>query len=332
MTAVSNDPYWWPQINFNINFSYYIAASSAAVLYDWALTIGQEFELVWGHHWSLITVLYIGLRYIGIVYIVINMLQLLPTVSVTDEVRVSEILNTSSSVQHTDCNSCNVMYFTVNWMSVVTNAMLGVIMITRLYAMYQKSRNMLIFLVVFFTSVTIACGVMTGMLNKYTIGGELILSGTYMCYPYDPEADTAILLPMTWILSTVWEVLALCLAVWIVVKHFRELQQSPTGWVVRDYFTVLMRTHVVYFASFVAVSCLNLGLLFPSLDSLAVGPQIYFGIRQVLSVMQLFVLGPRLILGVRQHHAKVVDNSDAGVDMIPMSFQQRTHLSTGSGV
>lgn len=89
---------------------------------------------------------------------------------------------------------------------------------------------------------------------------------------------------MPWILSTIWEVFALCLAVWIVVKHLYELQRSPTGWVVRDCFTVLMRTHVVYFArcvcnlnvvnflfwsfvhaSFVAVSCLDLGLLFPSL-------------------------------------------------------------------
>lgn len=214
-------------------------------------------------------------------------------------------------------------------MSVVTNAMLGVIMITRLYAMYQKSRNMLIFLVAFFTAVTIACGVMTGMLNKYTVGEELILSSTYQCYDYDPEANAVILLSMPWILSTVWEVFALCLAVWIVGKHLHELQRSPTG---RDYFTVLMRTHVVYFASFVAVSCLDLGLLSSNLDSLAVGLQIYFGIRQILSVMQLFVLGPRLILGVRQHHAKVVDNSDAGIDMIPMSFQQRTHVSTGSDV
>jgi predicted RND superfamily exporter protein len=46
------------------------------------------------------------------------------------------------------------------------------IMITRLYAMYQKSRNMLIFLTVFLTAVTIACGVMIGMLNKHTVVGK----------------------------------------------------------------------------------------------------------------------------------------------------------------
>ncbi|KAG2340987.1 hypothetical protein BDR05DRAFT_950077 [Suillus weaverae] len=324
MTTVSNAPL----INFNINFSYYIVASSAAVIYDWALTIEQELELVWvsrvpyqkdainwqqRYHWSLMTVLYISVRYVGIAYIVINMLQLLPTVSMTDE-------------------GCNVMYLTLNWMGVLTNAMLGAIMITRLYAMYQQSRNMLIFLIVFFTAVTIACGVMVGMVNKHTVGGELILSGTYMCSCYDPEADALILLFMTWVLSTVWEVLALCLAVWIVVKHFRGLPRSWTGRAVGDCFTVLMRTHVVYFASFAAVSCFDLGYLSPQLDSLAVGPQIYDGIRQILSVVQLFVLGPRLILSVRQYHTKDIDNSGAGVDMIPMSFQERQLASTGSGV
>jgi hypothetical protein len=55
---------------------------------------------------------------------------------------------------------------------------------------------------------------------------------------------------MTWILSTVWEVLALCLAVWIVVKHLRELQRSSTGWAIGDCFAVLMRTHVIYFARY----------------------------------------------------------------------------------
>jgi hypothetical protein len=71
-----------------------------------------------------------------------------------------------------------------------------------------------------------------------------------MCYPSDPEADALVLLFMTWILSTVWEVLALCLAIWIVVKHFREMQRSSTEWTVGDCFTVLMRTHVIYFARY----------------------------------------------------------------------------------
>jgi len=53
---------------------------------------------------------------------------------------------------------------------------------------------------------------------------------------------------MTWILVTVWEVLALSLAVWIAVKHFRELRRHSTSGIIGDCFTVLMQTHVSYFA------------------------------------------------------------------------------------
>jgi hypothetical protein len=49
-------------------------------------------------------------------------------------------------------------------------------------------------------------------------------------------------------------------------------------------------------------------------------------------VMQLFVLGPRLILGVREHHAKVVVDSDAATGMGTIAFQERVHIQTGNGV
>ncbi|KAG1773458.1 hypothetical protein EDD22DRAFT_857673, partial [Suillus occidentalis] len=38
------------------------------VVYDWVLTIGQEIELIWRQRWSLMSVLYLVIRYIGIPY------------------------------------------------------------------------------------------------------------------------------------------------------------------------------------------------------------------------------------------------------------------------
>jgi len=75
-----------------------------------------------------------------------------------------------------------------------------------------------------------------------------VISGIiHMCTSMD---DASFLLsPITWILGTAWEVIALCLAIWIAVKHFKELQRPSTGWTVGDCFTVLVKTHVFYFAS-----------------------------------------------------------------------------------
>jgi len=48
--------------------------------------------------------------------------------------------------------------------------------------------------------------------------------------------------------------------------------------------------------------------------------------------LQMFVLGPRLILGVREYHAKLMAESDAEIDMRSIAFQERVHISTGGGV
>ncbi|KAG2343989.1 hypothetical protein BDR05DRAFT_962272 [Suillus weaverae] len=311
MTLVSNDPSWWPTISSFSIFSYFVVASSAALVYDWALTFGQEIELIWKRRWSLVTVLYLNLRYIGIINAALILLPNLPSILLTD-------------------TCCDAMDALQNWLNFVVNAMLGVIMIHRLHVMYRRSRGILISLTVIVLAVTIACGVVTAKANNYITAEALILSGTYQCI-YNYGGDAQILISTNWILYTTWEVLALCLAVWIAVKHFRELQQSSRGWTIRDCFTVLMQAHIVYFASFTAVSCFELGYLSPQLsNSSSMGSQIYGGALEIFQLVQMFVLGPRLILSIREYHDKLVANSDAGISMTTMDFQEHVHMSIGS--
>jgi hypothetical protein len=68
-----------------------------------------------------------------------------------------------------------------------------------------------------------------------------------MC-AYEVEGNTVFLTEMIWVLVSAWETLALSLAVWIAMKHSRELQRIPTGWAIGDCFMILMQTHVFYFA------------------------------------------------------------------------------------
>ena len=58
----------------------------------------------------------------------------------------------------------------------------------------------------------------------------------------------------------------------------------------------------------------------------------YDGFLSIATVVQMFVLGPRLILGVREYHAKLVVNSDEATGMASIVFQDRIHIETGSGV
>jgi len=79
---------------------------------------------------------------------------------------------------------------------------------------------------------------------------EYVISGAHLC-GYEYQGDVLLWMTLNWVLTTAWEILALCLAVCIAVKHFRELQGPSTRWIIRDTFTVLVKTHVFYFAWFV---------------------------------------------------------------------------------
>ncbi|KAG1852255.1 hypothetical protein DFJ58DRAFT_885484 [Suillus subalutaceus] len=238
MTLVSNDPSWWPIVNANIIGSYSIVATSVGVMYDsvfLGLTFGQEVELIWRQRRSLMTFLYRIVRYAGIGYAVIDILGL-------------------------------IIYNALDWMGDAVDVLLGVIMIARLYAMYQRSRKVLIFLIVIFLAVRIASAVVVVIMSMQVAGEEFVLSGTYQCI-IGYAGDSLLLDSMTWILGTVWEVLVLCLAVWIAVQHFRELRQHSTSGIIGDCFTVLMKTHVSYFASFFAIPCFQIGLFSPTLSA-----------------------------------------------------------------
>jgi hypothetical protein len=63
-----------------------------------------------------------------------------------------------------------------------------------------------------------------------------------------------------------------------------------------------------------------------------VGSEVFSSFLSVAEVVQMFVLGPRLILGVREYHAKLVANSDEATGMASIVFQDRIHITTGSDV
>ncbi|KAG1738105.1 uncharacterized protein EDB91DRAFT_1139043 [Suillus paluster] len=162
---------------------------------------------------------------------------------------------------------------------------------------------------------------------------EFVLSGTYQC-SFDYGGDVLLLDTISWILGTVWEVFALCLAVWIAVKHFRELQQQSGGRIIENCLTVLIKSHMGYFGSYLATSCFNLGHFSPAISGnpYSTGSQIYAGVAQILLSVQMYVLGPRLVLSIREYHAKLVADSDAATAMTSIAFQERVYVSTSSTV
>ncbi|KAG2136555.1 uncharacterized protein EDB93DRAFT_1253852 [Suillus bovinus] len=336
MTVVLNTPSWWPEISSNIFNSYWIVAAAAVVVYDWALTLGQEIELIWRQHWSLMT-----LQYLVVHTLYCNTIfrhQCSENHAIVLEDRYSEYSTTISQSHLMNTLICrgvsNIMYYAKNGTNVVIAAMLGAIMIARLYAMYQGSRMMLTFLVIIFLAVNTACGVIAAIAVKYVVAEELILSGTYTCY-YKYEEDVQLLISMVWMLNTAWELLALCLSVWIAAKHFHDLRLpgSSTGTTIRDCFRVLLQSHVLYFSSFLCVSCLQFTYFSPKLvNSNSTGVQTLYGALEILLGVQMFVLGPRLILSVREYYAKLVVDSDSDTSITSIVFLEQDQILVTGGL
>jgi hypothetical protein len=235
-------------------------------------------------------------------------------------------------LQDNNFNSCTSFWLAVAWIPVVVNAMLGVILMMRVHAMYERSKKMLIFLGVVLLASTIASAVITGIANIGVVGEEYILSGYRMCTT--AISPNEIDLTYESLISTaIWETLVLCLAIWIVIKHFRELRQSPNGSTIGNFYMVLAKSHVFYFLAFVVVACLNLGAISPTISySFSTGAVAYSSLLTIAQALQMFVLGPRLILSVREYNAKVVARSDEGTCMTSIAFQASRDASTGGDV
>ncbi|KAG2104411.1 uncharacterized protein F5147DRAFT_775674 [Suillus discolor] len=294
-----NDPAWWPFLVWTRAYSNAAVVASVVVVYDWALTSGQEFELVWKQRLSLMNLLYISVRYVGILYAIISFLG-------------------------------NFFYSFQTWTPVVVNAMLAVIMTTRIYAMFQQSKPILIFLVIALLASTIASGVMLGIGNIGISGKEFVLSGYHICLvqidTYRMNLNHEMVIPIA-----IWEILAFLLAVWIVILRFYEIRQSQSGSTIGDCFTMLIKSHALYFLAFATVACFNIGDLAPGLrHSTTVADDIYAGALRIARVLQMFVLGPRLILSIREYHSKLATRSDGGINMTAIAFQALRRRSTSS--
>ncbi|KIK45380.1 hypothetical protein CY34DRAFT_801751 [Suillus luteus UH-Slu-Lm8-n1] len=53
----------------------FLVAASVGAIYDWVLSFEQEVELIWMQRWSLMTILYLSVRYGGIVFAVSASMQ-----------------------------------------------------------------------------------------------------------------------------------------------------------------------------------------------------------------------------------------------------------------
>jgi hypothetical protein len=62
------------------------------------------------------------------------------------------------------------------------------------------------------------------------------------------------------------------------------------------------------------------------------GTVVFVGAFQIVLALQMFVLGPRLILSIRKYQIELAAGSDADTSMASIVFQGHVHIRTSSTV
>ncbi|KAH7905585.1 hypothetical protein BJ138DRAFT_746422 [Hygrophoropsis aurantiaca] len=112
---------------------YFAAAGGALVAYDQVLTFSQEIDLVWNRNWSFMTILYLIARYSGS----LSMVGLAAWYMCIDWT-YSVIVN---------------MYLAVSWAENIFLLAMQAILVIRVYALFNQSKKVLIFLATFATRI-----------------------------------------------------------------------------------------------------------------------------------------------------------------------------------
>ncbi|KAF8428956.1 hypothetical protein L210DRAFT_3116569 [Boletus edulis BED1] len=127
--------------------NYLTLAAITAVVYDYVLTFSREVEYVWCRPWTWVSTMFIVVRYIGLYWIAT--VALFGSSFVPGPVEVSE-----------------VVLLTYFWTFVVFLSTVDLLMILRVYAMWNRSRTIIRVLLLVFTIQTLITVVLEGIYNS----------------------------------------------------------------------------------------------------------------------------------------------------------------------
>ncbi|KAH7906147.1 hypothetical protein BJ138DRAFT_1163304 [Hygrophoropsis aurantiaca] len=236
------------QLQTEQTMNYIIAAAGALVAYDQVLTFSREVNLVWNRQWSFMTALYLIARYSG------------------------DLLVIGTAAIYMDINwtySGYVnMYLVVSWTSNVFLLIMQAILVIRVYALFNKSKKVLIFLATSYVFQATATFVIMGLVNNkrvvdgyYTSIGPTIGSVQELSN-LNPSALSflTILNQDITILSIVFDAILLLFALWAFVIHALEAKTLDGGWSVNALVRTLVTDHLLYFICYLVWQSLSLAV------------------------------------------------------------------------
>jgi len=139
------------------------------LLYDWVLTFGEEVEFVWQQKMKIGSVLFLLNRYIPMIYLVISM-------------------NSYTNRAIREDKFCRAWIYLDIWIRVLCNGLINVLLLLRTWALWEKSRTILIFLSVLLMVCMLAASSQS-LYSSLTIVQIPLLNSIRPCLFTVPNAD-----------------------------------------------------------------------------------------------------------------------------------------------
>ncbi|KAL4076400.1 hypothetical protein J3A83DRAFT_2200375 [Scleroderma citrinum] len=257
-------------------------AITVFLLYEYLLTLDQEIDHIWMRRWKPSTALYVFVRYFGTLYnVTATVIMLIPR---SDNV---VLLNFNYAGV---LSSCQFLFGADAWAGSIIWWAVQVILQMRLYALYNCSKKLLVFMVTFFAAEILISA-------ADTFAEHIIFTGLYTNETDLCAGETIPAYGHIWVPCLTFDAILVVLAVWAGIKHSRQQSYSRSETFNRPRLVdVLIHGNVIYFLSplvtFVLLVQTNVSLevqwladtlLFRAPITISAGCRLILSIRQATS-------------------------------------------------
>ncbi|KAF9230575.1 hypothetical protein BU15DRAFT_83455 [Melanogaster broomeanus] len=269
-----------------IQLNDYISVIWATVIsHDYILTFSNEVEYVWNRPWTLVSAMYLVLRYLGLL---VAMVQAFST----------------------------AMFLFTIWGGIIFSIVIHLVFMLRVYAMYNRSRTVLGILLFVYIPTMIFLLVLLGIINNpkthVSITDVEVVNMELCASSYN--VGTELIISMR-VLSTVINGVLCSFAVVQFIRYSLEMHKVLGKWQSNRYMKLLVHESILYF---VMVLLLNIMTLIQSLATLSGTVQV---VLEALSGLPPYIVGPHLILSVREFHSRILgEHIDSGFGLDSQRF------------
>ncbi|KAH7907869.1 hypothetical protein BJ138DRAFT_429297 [Hygrophoropsis aurantiaca] len=238
---------------------------------------------IWNRQWSFTTALYLIARYSGPLGII----------GVAVEAMCMKWIYSVTSV---DLN----ILLAETWLNNIFLVTMQAILVIRVYALFNRSKKVLIFLATLYALQATVIFVLTALFFNHPALHEYIASpspaggGVAQLFSTTASVYTPFILGSTF-LPPAFDTIMLLFALWAFVRHALEAKRANGGWSINVLVRTLVADHLVYFVCFQIWMTLTLAANYTTDES---NLAILIVVLDVFTALAV-VAGPRMVISLR---------------------------------